>query len=114
MTGDQIDDFLAARAAFIETGIGNDAGYATMDCLKPDFDDVFRVFSEVLRSPAFAPDKLDIAKVMENTTIARRNDDIGGITFREITRVVYGADSPLARNTEYATIKAVTRDDLTA
>jgi zinc protease len=85
-----------------------------MDCLKPDFDDVFRVFSEVLRSPAFAPDKLDIAKVMENTTIARRNDDIGGITFREITRVVYGPASPLARNTEYATIKAITRDDLAA
>jgi predicted Zn-dependent peptidase len=112
MTGDQIDDFLAARAASIETGMGGDAGYASMDCLKPDFDDVFKVFNDVLRSPAFAQDKLDIAKVSENSQIARRNDDIGGIASREITRLVYGPDSPLARNTEYATIKSVTREDL--
>jgi predicted Zn-dependent peptidase len=113
-TGDQMDDFLAARAASIETGMGEDAGFASMDCLKPDFDDVFKAFAEVLRSPAFAQDKLDVAKVAENTMIARRNDDVGGITEREITRLVYGPDSPWARNTEYATIKAVTRDDLVA
>ena len=114
MTGDQIDDFLAARAASIETGIGHDAGFATMDCLRPDFDDVFRVFNDVLRSPVFAQGKLDIAKVTENTMIARRNDDIGEITSREIKRLVYGPESPLARNPEYATIRAVTRDDLLA
>lgn len=114
MTGDQIDDFLAARAASIETSMGGDAGFASMDCLKPDFDDVFKVFNDVLRSPKFTQDKLDIAKVTENTMIARRNDDVGGITSREITRLVYGPDSPLARNTEYATIKSVTRDDLIA
>src|SRR5690349_2377784 len=31
-TGDQIDDFLAARAASIETGIGDDSGSAGMEC----------------------------------------------------------------------------------
>jgi predicted Zn-dependent peptidase len=114
MTGDQIDDYLAARAASIETGIGRDSGHASMDCLKQDFDDVFRVFVEILREPVFAQDKLDLAKVTENTMIARRNDEVGSITSREATRLVYGPDSPLARNTEYSAIKAVTRDDLVA
>jgi len=113
-TGDQIDDFLAARAASIETGIGGDSGFANMNCLKQDFADVFKLFGEILREPAFAQDKLELAKVAENTGIARRNDNVGGIAAREITRLVYGPDSPLARNTEYATIKAVTRDDLVA
>ncbi len=113
-TGDQIDDFLAARAASIETSIGEDSGFASMNCLKQDFADIFKVFGEILRAPAFAQEKLDLAKVAENTGIARRNDNVGGITQREITRLVYGPDSPLARNTEYSTIKAVTRDDLVA
>jgi predicted Zn-dependent peptidase len=113
-TGDQIDDYLAARAASVETSVGEDAGFASMNCLKPDFDDVFKVFVEVLRTPAFAQDKLDIAKVAENSGIARRNDDVGGIAAREIGRLVYGPDSPLTRNTEYATIAAITRDDLVA
>jgi predicted Zn-dependent peptidase len=113
-TGDQLDDFLAARAATIETGIGGDSGFANMNCLKQDFADVFKLFGEVLREPAFAQEKLELAKVAENTAIARRNDNVNGITAREITRLVYGPDSPLARNTEYATIKAVTRDDLVA
>jgi predicted Zn-dependent peptidase len=113
-TGDQIDDFLAARAATIETGVGNDSGFASMNCLKQDFDEVFKVFGEVLRTPAFAQDKLDVAKVAENSAIARRNDNVGGIAAREMARLVYGSDSPLARNVEYSTVTAITRDDLVA
>jgi zinc protease len=114
MTGDQIDDFLEARAAFVETGISGDSGGASMNCLKQDFDDVFKVFLDVLRNPAFAQDKLDLAKVQSNAGIARRNDNVGGITGREIGRLVYGPDSPLVSLEEYATIAAITRDDLVA
>jgi zinc protease len=114
MTGDQIDDFLEARAAVVETGIGGDSGGGSMNCLKQDFDDVFKVFIDVLRNPAFAQDKLDLAKVQSNAGIARRNDNVGGITGREIGRLVYGPDSPIVSLEEYATIAAITRDDLIA
>lgn len=112
MSGDAIDDYLEARAASVETGIGGDSGTASMNCLKQDFDDVFKLYLDVLRNPAFAEDKLDLAKVQANSAIARRNDNVGGITAREITRLVYGNDSPLASIEEYATIAAITRDDL--
>lgn len=111
-SGDEIDDYLAARAASVETGMGGDSGYASMDCLKQDFDDVFAVYADVLRSPAFAEDKLEVAKVAAKSMIARRNDQVNQIASREIRRIVYGNDSPLAQQQEYATINAVTRDDL--
>jgi zinc protease len=114
MSGDQIDDVLEARAAFVETGIGGDSGWASMNCLKPDFDDVFKVYLDVLRNPAFAQEKLDLAKVQANASIARRNDSVGGITGREIGRLAYGPSSPLVSLEEYATIAAITRDDLAA
>ena len=114
MTGDQMDDYLEARAAFVETGVGGDQGFATMNSLKGDFDDVFKVFVDVLRNPAFAQDKLDLAKVGANSAIARRNDNVGGITNREIGRLVYGTTSPIVSLEEYSTIAAITRDDLVA
>ena len=112
MTGDEIDDFLANRAAEIETGVGSDSGSAAMDCLKERFDEVFRVFADVLRSPAFAQDKLDLAKMQASARIARRNDNAMQILMREFPRLVYGKDSPLGRIQEHATIAAVTREDL--
>ncbi len=114
MTGDEIDDYLADRAATVETGVGDTAGFASMNCLVENFDDVLAVFRDVLRYPVFDEEKIEVAKSQESAGIARRNDDVGQITGREFSRLVYGWDSPLSRMTEYETIDAVTRDDLVA
>jgi len=114
MSGDEMDDFLEARAAFVETGMGGDEGSASMNCLKDDFADVFEVFIDVLRNPAFAEDKIELAKVQANTGISRRNDNVGAIVGREFRRLVYGTDSPLAAMAEYDTVASVTQDDLLA
>jgi predicted Zn-dependent peptidase/outer membrane lipoprotein-sorting protein len=114
ITGDELDDFLEARAASIETGMGGDSASASMNCLVEDFDEVFAKFHDVLRHPAFAEDKIELAKVQVNTGIARRNDDVQGIFVREGMRLIRGYDSPLSWMAEYATVAAVTRDDLIA
>jgi len=111
-TGDQLDDYLEAHAAKVETSGGADSTTVSWDCLKDNFDDVFRVFVEVLHEPEFREDKIDLAKRQLNTSISRRNDEPFGIAFREAAKLVYGADSPYAREPEYATVAAVTRDDL--
>src|SRR5260370_20995579 len=43
---------------------------------------------------------------------SRRNDEMGVIAGRESTKLAYGAPNPYARVPEYATIGAVTRQDL--
>jgi predicted Zn-dependent peptidase len=114
MSGDEIDDFLESRAASVETSIGATVGVASMDCLADDVDAVLPVFVEVLRFPDFSQDKLELAKIQANSGISRRNDDVGAITGREFNRLIYGAGSPLSQTPEYATIAAITRDDLRA
>jgi zinc protease len=47
-TGDQLDDFLEARAARVEAGSNDDSTSLSFNCLKGDFSDVFSVFKEVL------------------------------------------------------------------
>jgi zinc protease len=111
-TGDQLDDFLEQRAAKVETAGGADSTTASWSCLKEDFDDVFRVFEDLLKNPEFRADKIDIAQKGMYDGISRRNDDPGQIAGREAAKLVYGANSPYARVPEYATVAAITRQDL--
>jgi zinc protease len=111
-TGDQLDDYLEIRAAKVETGANADSTTVSLSCLKEDFDDVFKVFVELMREPEFRAEKLDLAKNEIFDGISRRNDDIGQIAVRESTRLAYGAHNPYARVPEYATVAAVTRQDL--
>jgi zinc protease len=111
-TGDQLDDYLEVRAAKVETGGGPDSTSISLSCLKADFDDVFKVFVDLLQNPEFRADKLDIAQKQEDDAISRRNDQIGSIAARESAKLAYGPDNPYAREPEYATIAAITRQDL--
>jgi zinc protease len=111
-TGDQLDDFLEIRAAKVETGGGPDSTTISLSCLKGDFDDVFKVFADLLKNPEFRADKLDIAQKEAYDGISRRNDEIGDIAARETAKLAYGPNNPYARQPEYATVAAITREDL--
>src|ERR1035438_8660691 len=111
-TGDQLDDFLEVRAAKVETGSGPDSTTISWSCLKGDLDDVFKAFVDVLRNPEFRADKIDIAQKEEGDGISRRNDQVGEIAQRESVKLAYGPDNPYARVPEYATVAAITRQDL--
>jgi zinc protease len=111
-TGDQLDDYLEQRAAKVETGATGDSTSIGFSCLKENFGDVFRIFDDLLRNPEFRTDKIEIARKGEDDAISRRNDEPSQIAGREAAKLVYGANSPYARVPEYATVAAVTREDL--
>src|SRR5579862_9008895 len=113
-TGDKLDDFLEVRAAKVETGGGPDSTTISFSCLKGDLDDVFKAFVDVLQNPEFRADKIEIAQKEEEDSISRRNDEISEIAHREAVKLAYGSDNPYARIPEYATVAAVTREDLVA
>jgi zinc protease len=111
-TGDQMDDFLEARAAKIETDNQSESTTISLNCLKGDFDAVFDLYLDLLHNPEFREDKLVLAKQQAYTAIARRNDDVGGVVHRESLIITFGKDNPYARVAEYASVAAVTRQDL--
>ncbi len=111
-TGDQLDDFLEIRAARVETGDGADSTSISWSCLKGDFNDVFKIFADLLRQPEFREDKVDLAHKEFFDAISRRNDDVGEIAGRESVKLAYGGQNPYARVAEYKTVAAVTRQDL--
>jgi zinc protease len=113
-TGDELDEILENLAASVEVGIGDDSGSASMSVLKENLDTGLSILADVLMHPAFREGKIELAKIQHRSAIARRNDDAGDITSREFGKLIYGADSPYARTTEYDAINSITRDDLAA
>ncbi|HZZ14557.1 MAG TPA: insulinase family protein, partial [Candidatus Sulfotelmatobacter sp.] len=86
-TGDELDDFLEVRAAKVETSGGPDSTNIGLNCLKGDFDDVFKVFVDLLQNSEFRADKLDLAQKQAYDSISRRNDDISAIARREAAKL---------------------------
>ena len=112
LSGDQLDDYLEARAAKVETADGEADTTISFNCLKADFPDVLEIFVDLLRHPAFREDKLALAKKQMNSGISRRNDESDDIASMQTDILGYGKNSAYARVPEYATVAAVTREDL--
>jgi zinc protease len=112
LTGDQLDDYLEARAAKVETGGSDENTSVSFNCLKGDFQDVMGIFIDLLHNPAFREEKLSLAKKQMNSSISRRNDESDDIAEMQTDILGYGKKSAYARVPEYATVAAVTREDL--
>ena len=107
-----MDDYLEARAAKVETADGDADTTISFNCLKADFPDVLEIFVDLLRHPAFREDKLALAKKQMNSGISRRNDESEDIASMQTDILGYGKNSAYALVPEYATVAAVTREDL--
>lgn len=114
MTGDQIDEELEFLAASVSIGIGDEAGSASLDILKKDFTRGLALFADILRTPAFAPEKVDLAKRQALESIRRRPDSLPGTTAREFRKLLFGADHPFGRDSTIETVSRITQDDLVA
>ena len=90
MSGDDMDDLLASKAATIETGGDVDSTALSWNSLKGDSDQVYALAMDLLFKPKFNPEKLELAKQQDAAGIVRRNDDEGEIAGREAVKLVYG------------------------
>jgi len=111
-SGDKIDEELERLAASVETGIGQDSGFAFMSVLKKDAETGLRILADILMNPAFPEDRIELAKIQRRSSIVRRNDSANAIASREFDKLIYGPKSVYARHMEYATVEAITRQDL--
>lgn len=110
--GDDLNELLEDRAARMETSIGLSSGSASMNVLKDDFDELLPVFIDLLKNPAFPENRINLAKTQQKSAITRRNDETMPVGIREFQKLIYGAESVYARNTEFETIDNITREDL--
>ena len=114
LASDELDDLLEDRAAVIETSIRTASGAAFMNCLKEDFPEMLGLLHDIVRYPAFDAEKIQVAKAQTVSGISRQNDSASQILGREFQELIYGSESPYARNSTYETIDHIGREDLVA
>jgi zinc protease len=112
MTGDAMDERLDRLGASLGSSGDVDAVRVSGRSLTEHLDAVLPLFGEMVRRPAFAADKVALAKRRLASAISRRNDDPQEVAGREFLKLLYGKGSPYARQLEYADLDNVTRDDL--
>jgi len=111
LSPDSLNAELEYMAGSVETSLGTEQGSANLNVLAKDIDRGLELFADVLMSPAFRQDKLDLAKDQIKEQIRRRNDAPQSIVFREFGSRIYG-DHPYGRILEWETVKKITRQDL--
>jgi len=110
--GDKLDEELDRLGGAVEMGMSDDLGSAGVSVLKEDTDKGLAILSDLLQNPLFPEDKIELAKIGIRDSIARRNDNPGGIVFREFERILFGTNSAYGHQPEYATLDAIKREDL--
>ena len=113
MDADALNLRLENMGAQIESSIGTVSGQVFMSSLTETADEALALFADVIMHPAF-PRRQDrpgenAGKISSSPAATIRPMSIVN---REFAKLLYGADSPYARHTEYATVDALERQDL--
>ena len=110
----EVDDELAQFAGRMTIAIGRQSGSASLDVMPKDLQQALRLFAGVLRTPAFDPARVDLAKLQAMERIRRREDEPESIASREFTKLLYGPGHPTARESSMESVGRIRREDLIA
>lgn len=111
-SSDELDDLLESIGGEAETSIETISGSLSLSMLSSYTDLAMEVMAELLRRPKFEKEKFEQLMLSARSMISRRNDRSTSIGEREFDKLIYGSESPYARHIEYATIDAISREDL--
>ena len=114
LSAERVDEELEQFAGDVGISIGRQSGSASLDVLSKDLKRGIQIFAGLIRTPAFEPARVELAKLQTIEGIRRRQDNPGSIVGREFVKLLYGADHPSARESSIASITRLTRDDLVA
>jgi len=112
LKADDFDEATAFLAANISSTMSDTQASASLNCLSKDLDHALELFSEMLRTPGFQQDRIDLYKNQVIQAMERRNDQTDEIQSREWARLMRGDDHfSTARQTK-SSIEAISRQDL--
>lgn len=110
-SADEIDSQIEQLAADFNVSADTYATTLNLSLLAADLSSGLDLLRDVLRRPAFDPERLELARKQMLESIRRQNDHPQAIASRTLLRAIYG-DHPLGRTPTETTVQSITRDDL--
>lgn len=113
-TAPELEERLAFLAASLSSGIQGAQGSVSLNLLAKDLDEGLAILREVLTSPRFQPDRIELQKQHMLQDMQQRNDESSHIEHQEAGFLAYGENFWDNRHQTAASVAAITRDDLLA
>ncbi|HJV22591.1 MAG TPA: pitrilysin family protein [Holophagaceae bacterium] len=111
---DQLDEKLEFWAAHLNANLGDTQGTLNLNLLSKQAKEGLALMVEVLTQPAFAQDRLDLAKKNLRQAMERRNDDSTTIERQQLGLLLRGEGYYTNRQPTAASLESITREDLQA
>lgn len=105
------DEALEEKGIELSLFLGREGGGASLSALPEDLDYALDLLAELVFTPAFSGERLELSKKLKLDQERREKDDPDSLAFRELRRVLY-ADHPRGRRPTEATITSLSREDL--
>lgn len=112
-SAEQVDNDLERLAADLSVSADTYALTLDLSLLADDLLGGLDLLQEVMRTPAFEPDRVELARKQLIEGIRRQDDHPQSIASRTLLQAIYG-NHPLGRTPTEATVQAITREDLMA
>jgi predicted Zn-dependent peptidase len=111
-TAEELEERLAFLAARLDSGVGDTQGSVSLNLLSKDLPEGLAILREVLTSPRFQEDKVELRKQQTLQAMKQRNDDSSSIEGRERDFLAFGPDFWLNQHTTAASLDAISRADI--
>lgn len=111
-SANQFDEEADYLAATINSGMAGTQATASLNCLSKDLGKGLALFFEMLRSPRFQQDRLDLYKSQMVQNMERRNDRTDTILAREWGRLLRGTHHFSTAEPTGASVESLSREDL--
>jgi len=102
---------LQSIGANINSGAGFDSTTVSLQTLTKNLDKALDIYSDVIQHPAFPAAEMESARRRALIGLQQQKSNPNAISNTVYNKVLYG-DHPYGRDSNEATIKALTRDDL--
>jgi zinc protease len=109
-----LEDRLELLAATLASSCGETSGTLSLQVQDKDLEEGLALLMQTLTQPAFAQDRLDLAKRNARQGLERRNDAVTSIAQYQFPALLYGEQFFMSPDSTAASIEAVTQEDLKA
>ncbi len=110
----KLEERLEALAASLTSSCADTSCSVSLQVLDKDLAEGLDLMMQALTGPAFAQDRLDLAKRQGRQRVGRRNDDVTSIAGYQMKHLLFGESHFASADDTTASLEAITRDDLVA
>ena len=110
----RLEDRLEALAATLAGSCADTSCSLSLQVLDKDLAEGLDLLLQALTGPAFAQDRLDLAKRQARQRVSRRNDDVLSIAAYQMGYLLFGESHFASAGDTLASLDSITRDDLVA